>query len=202
MKTRLILYFLVLLLSGVSFGQDTNSIKVYFLHGSKPASGHKKTEPYLFGGKHGGHVSIGIDTAIVSFTNYDGFHIFPHREEIKGVFIYESLQGFLRDTANRKYTIFKVPLSDSQYVKLKKIVDSYSYGQAPYDYAFFGMRCASAAYDILSQINLFKRKSTFGNIVSNFYPKLFRKKMLQLAKKNRYPVKTQKGCKSRKWECD
>lgn len=198
----MILFFFALVFSGFSFGQDTNKIKVYFLYGSKPASGHKKVEPYYFGGKHGGHVSIGIDTAIVSFTNVNGFHIFAHREKLKGIYIYESLKGFLKDTAKCKYTIFEIPLMDSQYVKLKKVVLNYSNGKAPYDYAFFGMRCASATYDILSQIGLFKPKSRVGTIISNFYPKMLRKKMFRLAKKNNYTVTSYKGRKTRKWEYD
>jgi hypothetical protein len=202
MKQRLILFFLALLLFSFSFGQNEKTIMVYFLYGSKPAIGQKQNEHKYFGGIHGGHVSIGIDTAVVGFTKNNGFHIFAHRKNIKGIYKSEGLSIFKKDSATCKYTSFEISVADSQYVKLKKVINNYLFVQAPYDYAFIGMRCASAAYDLLSQINLFKKKSKFGNIISNFYPKKLRKKMFKLAQKNNYKIITQQGRTSRKWEKD
>lgn len=202
MKPRLIIFFFFLLLSFFSFGQSGKFIKVYFLYGSKPANGHRYHEDPYFGGKHGGHVSIGIDTSIVGFTNNKGFHIFARKKNLKGIYKAKGLTEFRRDSSTFKYTTFEIPLTDSQYVKLKKIINNYLYVQSPYDYAFFGMRCASAAYDMLSRVGLFKIRSKWGNIFSNFYPKKLRNKMFKIARENNYKVYIQPGRPSRKWEND
>jgi len=184
------------------FGQDITVIKVNFLYGSKPDRHYKNKEIKYFGGLHGGHVSIGIDTTVVGFGRYNGFHIFSHKHNMKGIFKIESINCFMQDTVYCKYTTFQIALKDSQYYKLKTVINNYLYTKTPYDYAFFGMRCASAAYDILSQIGIFEIKSRWGNILSNFYPKLLRKKMFTLSEQNNYIVTKQPGRISRKWEND
>jgi hypothetical protein len=185
-----------------SFAQESKNIEVFFLYGSKPSHGFKNQEKPYFGGKHGGHVSIGFDTAVVGFGPHNGFHIFAHRKNFKGAYKFEGIQAFRKDTVSFKYSTFEVPVTDSQYVKLQKILNNYLFVKTPYDYAFIGMRCASAAYDVLSQVGLFKSKSKWRNIFSNFYPKPFRRKMFKLAKKNNLKITTQNGRASRKWEND
>jgi len=202
MKKQPLILLLFFLLSAVAFGQTRHTIKVYFLYGSKPAVGHRYHEDPYFGGKHGGHVSIGIDTLVVGFTDTNGFHIFAHRNNLKGVYKVKGLKKFRKDSASYKYTTFEVPLTDTQYVKLKKIVYNYLYVKTPYDYAFIGMRCAAAAYDLLSQIGLFEIRSKWGNVFSNFYPKKLRNKMFRLAREKNYKISTQPGRLSRKWEND
>ena len=195
----LLILFLII---AALFGQSTNSIKVYFLYGSKTNHHCKNQEIKYFGGLHGGHVSIGIDTNVVGFGHNYGFHVFSHKKKFKGNFKTESISCFMRDTVGFKYTTFQIPLTDSQYYKLKTVINNYLFSKTPYDYAFFGMRCTSAAYDILSHIGLFKIKSRWGNILSNFYPKLLRKKMFKISEKYNYIVTKQPGRISRKWEND
>lgn len=185
-----------------TFGQATHSINVYFLYGSKPAPCCKKEESKYFGGIHGGHVSISFDTAVVGFTRFNGFHIFSHKKNIKGVYTYKGIGSFLQDTIGEKYTTFQLSLTDSLYNKLQTVINKYLFTKTPYDYAFFGIRCAAASYDILSQIGIFKIKSRCCNIISNFYPKKLRRKMFRLADKYGYKVTRQIGRSSRKWEND
>ena len=202
MKKKSILFSILFLIFTYSFGQDNQSIKVYFLYGSKPAHHFKNIEKKYFGGIHAGHVSIGIDTAVVGFTRHNGFHIISHKKKLKGRFESKGISRFLLDTIGFKYITFQIPLNDSQYIKIKTIFNNYLFSKTPYDYAFLGMRCASASYDILSQIGIFKTKSKWCNIFSNFYPKLLRKKMLKLAKISNYKITKQPGRPSRTWEND
>ena len=190
----------IIFLSCSVFGQDSTTIKVYFLYGSRPCKGYIK-EKKLFGGIHGGHVSIGIGSIIGGFTQYNRFHIFSHKKKLHSIFLIKNKNQFLFDTIGRRYATFDIPLADSQFVKIKNIFDDYI-AQTPYDYAFFGMRCASAAYDILSQIGILKQRTRFGNIISNFYPKKLRKKLFKIAKENHYKIAMTKGRLSRKWEND
>ena len=201
---KIILSFLLIqfLLITALFGQNQHVINVFFKYGSKPAHHFKKTEEKYFGGIHGGHVSIGIDTAVIGFSFYYGYHIFAHKKKLNGVYNFEGISRFRKDSVGYKYTTFQIPLTDTQYYKLNTIIDNYVFLKTPYDYALFGMRCAAAGYDILSQIGIFRIKSRCCNIISNFYPKLLRKKMFRLAKKNNYKIIKQSGRKSRKWEKD
>ncbi len=184
----------------LTFGQENDTIKVFFLYGSKPAPGSRYAEAHVFGGIHGGHVSIEIDSVIIGF-NHVGIHLIPHKKHLKGTYKCEKLKDFVKDTIGCKYTTFDIPLKKEQYDKLNLILHHYI-SQTPYDYAFFGMRCAAATYDVLSQIGLFQVKSRSGNVLSNFYPKLLRKKMFILARENQFKIISQPGRKTRKWEND
>jgi hypothetical protein len=85
--------------------------------------------------------------------------------------------------------------------ELEDLFETYS-KKSPYDYAVFGMRCAAASYDLLSEIGLFRKISMKNNILTNFYPKLLRKRILKWAKKNNYPVQHHEGRSTRVWEKD
>lgn len=191
----------VFLISGFSVAQETHLLKVFFRYGSIPEIGYEYIEYEETGGLEGGHVSLGIDSLEIGFTNEHVIHVFPRNDDKKGLFYWEYLKDFEEQVADKKYITFVVPLSEEQYVKLKSILMAYI-DESPYDYAFFGMRCAAAAYDVLSQIGIFEHKSMTANVISNFYPRLFRRKMLLLARKKGYTVMRIKGRKTRIWEGD
>jgi hypothetical protein len=192
---------LCLMLTMNSHGQTEHLLKVLFRYGSRPARGYENIEREDFGGIHGGHVCIGIDSIVIGFDSPVGFHVFPRKKNLKGVFVLEDECDYMQDTIKKKYAIVEIPLSGQQYDKLQKVISAYL-SKTPYDYAFFGMRCASATYDILSQIGIFKQKSRAGNIISNFYPKLLRRKVFHLARENNYKITKLKGRKTRVWEDD
>jgi hypothetical protein len=198
---RLILTLLICFKLCLAEGQQEHILKVLFRYGSRPARGYEKVEKFDFGGIHGGHVCLGIDSVVVGFDSPKGFHIFPRKKNLKGVFVREDEDDFMQDTIKKKYAIVEIPITDDQYLKLNSILTGYL-NKTPYDYAFFGMRCASATYDILSQIGIMKPKSNLGNVFSNFYPKLLRRKIFHLAKENNYKVSKLKGRKTRQWEQD
>ncbi len=183
------------------FGQKMDTIQVLFLYGSRPVHGYWHKESHYFGGFHGGHVSVVMDSFVIGFRHVKGLHVIPKRKHDGGSYINEKLKDFVKDTIASKYTSFKVPITHEQYQNLNNIFQAYI-DKTPYDYAFLGMRCASATYEVLSYIGLFKIKSRCGNIISNFYPKLFRKKMFALAKEKNWKISRQPGRKTRKWEMD
>ena len=87
-------------------------------------------------------------------------------------------------------------------VQTKKIQTDYC-AKAPYDYAFFGMRCSASAEDILGQIGVVKRKKRNAKIIrTNFYPKKLRKRLFKMAREKNYQVIKSEGRTSRKWESD
>jgi len=186
---------------GASFAQEPHLLKVFFRYGSIPEIGYEYVEYEEVGGLQGGHVSMGIDSLEIGFTNDKRIHVFPQKDHINGVFYWEYLKDFEDQVFDKKYITFLIPITEEQYFKLRTILLAYI-DESPYDYAFFGMRCASATYEVLSQIGLFESKTRVRNIISNFYPKLFRRKMFELARKNGYTVIKVKGRKTRIWDRD
>jgi hypothetical protein len=198
---KLILTILICFKICLAEGQQEHILKVLFRYGSRPARGYEQVEHPDFGGIHGGHVCLAIDSVVVGFDSPKGFHIFPRKKNLKGVFVREIEREYMQDTIKKKYAIVEIPITDDQYRTLYNVIDGYL-KNTPYDYAFFGMRCASATYDMLSQIGIMKPRSNFRNVISNFYPKLLRRKLFHLAKKNNYKVIKLKGRKTRTWEED
>ncbi|CAN5897662.1 hypothetical protein BH11BAC7_BH11BAC7_30950 [soil metagenome] len=199
-----ILFFAFLLEGKPLFCQTDSSqkfITVHFLYGSKPACGYKATEKKLFGGIHGGHVSIQVDSTIFSFRPKTGWHIISRHHKIEGGYIEEPATTWAKDTSDKKYTSIRIPVSDTQYAALTTLEQCYR-DTCPYDYAFLGMRCASACADVLSHLGIVKQRSNFGLIRKNFYPKRLRRKLLRYAKKNELEVIRKEGKRSRNWERD
>ncbi len=163
---------------------------------------YKQTEAKQFGGIHGGHVYLEVNDTIISFgTNKGKWHIFPHKSKSAGKYRIDKDLTWHGDTAAKKITTIIIPVSKEQLNKLTEAEKKY-FEQTPYDYAFFGMRCAAGAYDMLSKAEVCKHKSRFGIISKNFYPKRLRIKLLRRAQKEHWAVVKQEGRKSRKWERD
>lgn len=206
MRQLLLYYFLfacLILSPAESFGQTDSShfIKVHFLYGSKPKKQFSNIEKKWFGGLHGGHVSIETGNEIIGFEPKGKLHIFSSRRNKHSFFRREDLRAWAGDTATKKYVSIKIPITASQYQSIRQAHTEYLYS-SPYDYAFFGMRCAAATYEILSKAGVVKGRSNFRNVITHFYPKLLRKKMLKLATKRGYLITSQPGRETRKWERD
>jgi hypothetical protein len=200
MRHALIL-ILALVLGLTAPAQETHPLKVFFRYGSIPEIGYERIEYEETGGLHGGHVSLGLDSLEIGFTNNGRIHIFPRKGINNGIFYWTYLEDFENQIAGKKYITFVIPLNDSQYHRLRDTLMAYI-ANPPYDYAFFGMRCAAAAYDVLSQIGLFRPLSRTDNILSNFYPRLFRRKMFALARQKGYQIIRVRGRRTRIWEGD
>jgi hypothetical protein len=176
-------------------------IYIHFLYGSKPAAGCKHIEKKWFGGLHGGHVSIQCDSIITGFEPARGCHIFPHNRKKDCRFLEEEFFEWAEDTVGLKYLSITIPVSQAQLDSVRAIQKRYV-ADPPFDYAFFGMRCAASTYFILSQVGIVPERSRFFNILTHFYPKPLRKKMIKMAKIRGYKMERHEGRKSRRWEKD
>jgi hypothetical protein len=194
-----VIFLFLLIFSPFSAFSDT--LTVHFLYGSKPAKGSKKTENKWFGGLHGGHVTVQIDDHLYGFGPVGRNHIFAHRKNYHAAFQKESHANWVKDTSELKYLSVKILVEKEEADSLLKIFNAWI-GKAPYDYAFFGVRCASCAYNGLSKIGLLKKRSRFGFTYKYFYPKLLRKHLLKKAKSNQWEIVSHQGRMTRKWEKD
>jgi hypothetical protein len=189
---------ILLLTTSIVHAQD-DTLRLHFRYGSKPAKGFKDVEKVWFGGLKGGHVSIEVDGLVLDFLPGRN-PLLPHNAKPSGDFRINN--GLYWDsTHDNKRTIVSIPISPEQKARLLLLFHDWD-KQAPYDYAVFGMRCAAACYDVLSRIDILKPMSRKMNIIRNFYPKLFRKRIYKQARKNNWPVQYFEGRKSRKWERD
>jgi hypothetical protein len=201
-----IILLLGLLIGSNASGQDSLFLKVHFLYGSKPKKEHRATESKWFGGVLGGHVGIELDSnRILNFVPSGKFHVFAKnkdRHSRYAIHSYESFYSILGgEPAQNKKTIVRVPITREQKLLFDSISKAYQ-EQSPYDYAFIGMRCGAAAYDILGKLDVLKTlpyRRTYRKI---FYPKKLRKRLLKKASINGWQVITEPGSASRKWEQD
>lgn len=195
MKTLL---FILLFLVSTAANAQMDTIRLHFLYGSRPSKGFRETEKRVFGGIKGGHVSIELKGRVLDFMPGDN-PLLPENNKPSGGFRIN--KGRYWDTLNSKWKMILVPITAEQSRQLDALFDTYSH-QTPYDYAIFGMRCAAASYDVLSEIGLVKKLSDRQNIFFHFYPKLLRKKMFRWAEENHYTILSHDGKPSRKWESD
>ncbi|MDZ4759164.1 MAG: hypothetical protein SGJ10_13640 [Bacteroidota bacterium] len=195
---KIVIYILILFIASNTYSQTHDSIKyvkVHFMYGSRPLKKFKSTEKHWFGGIKGGHVSMEIDSQVIGFVPSGRVHIFRHRNKKNSAFSVEGIQSWEADTASIKYTSVLIPLAPISYQKIKSIFLNYT-DTTPYDYAFFGMRCAAATCEILSQIGITPK----GNIYTNFYPQLFRRRLIKLANLKKWKIVKHGGRSTRKWE--
>lgn len=194
---RLTLLFAVIVLyTATAFAQDT--VKLHFLYGSKPARGYKQTESKHFGGIKGGHVNIEANGKVLDFMP-GKCPLFPNNRKPSGGFVIN--HDVYWDTSSAKWTTILIPVTRDQLRKFDSLTVQYTRSQ-PFDYAVFGMRCASATYYVLSEMGLFETWPRRQNIFRHFYPKLLRKRILKWARKKNYPIIRHSGNRSRKWEKD
>lgn len=199
MKALIILFFSVFVWEAYSQADSSAVIKVRFLYGSRPKRKFKDTEFKSFGGLHGGHVSIQVGDMDYGFgPTMMPVHMFPKRRR-QSVFEARELQGGERYSTGNKTVTFVIPVSSKQLAALDSIHKAYCQ-TPPYDYAFFGMRCAAATQDILALTGIVKRKSRMATILTTFYPKRLRKRLFTLAKNKSYEVRRTEGKGTRKWE--
>lgn len=177
-------------------------LAVHFLYGSKPAKGFHASESRRFGGIHGGHVYLQTGDTIFSFRpNHFPVHIFAHQHKRQSSYVIQNLSEFAADTSGNKVLTILLPVNDSAEHVLCRLRKKYQRA-TPYDYAFFGMRCAASAYEVLARAGLVKMHSHFWDICLNFYPKPLRKRLIRRAERNGYKMIRKPGRSSRKWEKD
>jgi hypothetical protein len=207
LRWRILFWFLCFFNSSLQAATNSDdtlkTIKIHIIHGSKPAKGQKK-EYKTIGGRYGGHIVIEAGGFMYGFYYKSAkIHVFPRQKKKNRKGIMEKQEANIWVSANKSYkiTTIELPIDTLQYNALVLTLTSY-YKEAPYDYAFWGMRCASSCYYTLSKIGVIGQLNKTQAIVNAFYPGQFRKKMLRIAAKNKYVVFLQKGKTTRKWEGD
>lgn len=207
-------YLLILLTSFVlispSHAQETSlhtdTLHVRFLYGSKPKPQHKREQKRWFGGMLGGHVGIQYDsTRYLSFFYEGRVHIFQHKKNKNGQYDLQTDSAFHyimdKNVDSVKSLSIYIPITRIQKEKFLSVCASYI-DKTPYDYAFFGVRCGSSTYDVLSQVGVVKKYSYFKMWTKIFYPKKLRWRLIRQAKKNNWKMVKQKGTHKRFWETD
>lgn len=201
---RALLVFLLLAYALSARSQNdttTDTIRVCFLYGSKPKRAFSATEHKDFGGLHGGHVSIQYHDTDYGFEPTGlPVHVFPRRQR-RSAFVKQELYGQARYSHQSKTATFVIPVTLRQLAILDSLHAEYC-KKTPYDYAFFGMRCAAATRHLLGQIGVLEPCSKFESVCSNFYPKPLRRRVFKLAAKKGYDVIQTTGKTSRVWEKD
>lgn len=185
---------------------DTAYIKVLFLYGSKPAKGFKQEEPKWFGGMLGGHAGIeGAQDSVLSFVPNGKFHWVAKKGNLHSSYIVSSESGFWQILGchedSVKKAIVVIPVTTAQKQKFDSVQQAYLQN-TPYDYAFIGMRCGAAAYDILAQLNILKPYSYTRTYSKIFYPEKLRSRLFSIAQQNGWAIIRQQGSSRRKWEKD
>jgi len=183
-----------------------DTLHVRFLYGSKPKPEHKKVQKRWFGGTLGGHVGIQYDSKrYLSFFFEGRAHIFQHNKQKNGRYALQTDSTFNfimdKDVDSVKSLSIYIPITRIQKEKFLSISDAYI-KETPYDYAFFGVRCGSSTYDVLSQIGDLKHFSYFKMWSKIFYPKKLRWRLIRQAKKNKWLTIKKKGTHKRIWERD
>ena len=115
--------------------------------------------------------------------------------------VIETENSFVFDTTESLYLLITIPINQSQSKAIDSIL-SKRLKRTIYDYAFVGMRYASAAYEVLSSAHIYPQLSYSRMKLKYFYPKLLRKRLLKEAKKKKWTIFYREGKKSRKWEKD
>lgn len=184
----------------------TDTLTVRFLYGSKPKPEHKREQKRWFGGMLGGHVGIQYDsTRFLSFFYEGRVHIFQRKNKKSGRYDLQSHEEFNyimdKDVDSVKTLIIYIPITKNQKEKFLSVCESYI-ANTPYDYAFFGVRCGSSTYDVLSQVGVVKQYSYFKMWTKIFYPKKLRYRLKRDAKKNGWKMEKIKGTHKRIWERD
>jgi len=140
------------------------SIKVLFLHKSSlRAHTQKAPEMKWFSGLFSGHVGIEFQPGrVVDFVSYGRFRWFPDNKKPHSRFMIRTRREFasLFGTVPRAphISVITIPVSENQQKALEGIIDAYT-RQPPYDYAFLGMRCASATYELLARAGILRYRS-------------------------------------------
>jgi hypothetical protein len=100
-----------------------------------------------------------------------------------------------------KQAIITIPIEASQRSTYDSLVAAYQ-EKTPYDYAFLGMRCGAAAYDVLAHSGVLPLNGRAAVARKIFYPKKLRKKLLWMAERRNWTVVVKEGSGRRKWEKD
>jgi hypothetical protein len=172
---------------------------IHFIHGSIAKEGCIYPRKRL-GGLLGGHVEIELNGQVYGFRlNKLPVHIFVDNAEFNSKYEVNTTEKWLKRTEYEKITSVYLPINEEQNRKLNAILNAYLL-KSPYDYAFFGKRCASSTAEILSQSGIFQPLSNTEIMVAFLSPRPLRHTLLNLAENKHLLVKNKAGVDCRIWE--
>lgn len=197
---------MLVLIAFLAYPQDQRFLKVHFLYGSKPLREFRESERKWFGGILGGHCGIEADSdQIISFFRNGEVHWFAKRNSRNSRYRVHSYDRFYSifggSPESKKKAIVYVPVTTKQRHRFDSLISAYM-SQTPYDYAFWGMRCGAAAYEVLGQLDILKPYSYRRTYRKIFYPRKLRKRLFRKATENNWTIELYEGSKTRKWERD
>jgi hypothetical protein len=132
------------------------------------------------------------------------FHFLPSKNK-HSKYVYNSYADFYEILGGKletnKSLIVHIPINTQQKLRFDSLVKAYTQN-TPYDYAFMGFRCGSATYEGLALLDILPSLGAGTTKMRIFYPRLVRKKVIKLARKNNWKMVTQAGSVTRKWEKD
>ena len=210
MKNLFLKYFFILIIAGFNakaiVNTDSLFIRVHFLHGSKPKKQFKYDEDHWFGGLLGGHAGIEYEkNKILNFQPKARFHLFARRRIINSKYTVHDTISFYQILGGKpdsvKKTIITIAITARQKIILDSLAEAYQ-NKCPYDYAFFGMRCGAAAYDVLARTGVVKKFSFKKTWKKTFYPRKLRRLLEKGATEKKCTVAKQQGSYKRIWEKD
>ncbi len=178
------------------------SIQVHFIHGSFSSEDCPYGKERL-GGVLGGHVEIEVDSIVYGFELEDkqAFHYWARSQKEHYNAKVTKMARPKWDLANshERITSIEIPVTFETAASISQTLEAY-YHHVPYDYAFLGMRCTANVTDVLSQHGILPVRHRYINILTAFYPRQLRYKLLQMAEIQSYEITMQKGVECRNWE--
>ena len=185
------------------YSTDSAALKdtaiIHFIHGSIPMENCIYARKRL-GGLLGGHVEIELEGRVYGFRlDKLPVHIFVDKGHFNSKYEVNNKAAWLKRTEYEKITAVYLPISKEQKDKLQAILTDYL-AKSPYDYAFFGTRCATSTAEVLSKSGIICRLSNIENSIAFLSPHPLRQTLLQLAKEKHFLVVRKKGVDCRYWE--
>jgi hypothetical protein len=190
----------------ISAASQDDTLQVHFLYGSKPAKAFKDSERKWFGGKLGGHVGVKAnDGQVLSFFRRGKFHWFANKKNKHSRYALHSSERFYSifgcAGSDVKKAVVYIPINSRQKQRFDSLTASYL-AEPPYDYAFIGMRCGAATYEILGQLEILPRYRIGKTARKIFYPKKLRRRLFKKANEQGWTIIRQDGSVRRRWEGD
>jgi hypothetical protein len=188
----------VFLINNLQFVENT--LVIHFIYGSKPKREFKNVEEKISGGLLGGHIFIQCGEYFYGFEsiNRKKIHLF-HQKKFNSIYTKEHISTWPKNHNHEKMMSIGLPVDPGTFNRMTATVEGY-HSKTPYDYAVFGMRCASSTYRLLCDAGFFPAASNFRSMILIPYPAVLRKKVRRIAELNNYKIKTQPGSTRRIWE--
>lgn len=197
---KVILFLVLFCVFVVGNTQTDTTVTVHIIHGSVPKEEFKDQEYKMLGGMMGGHVVMQVDDSIYgfAFSKWE-LHLFPKRKKSIGSFHTSAFSQWWELEMKTKLTSIVIPVTKQQHDSILHMYRR-NLKNSPYDYAFFGTRCAASCYKMLADAGVFPRASLRKSRWIAFYPRPLKRKLTKKARKKGWNWTVREGSYTRRWE--